>query len=115
MNMDLELAKERTVMAAQRTMSAWLRTGLTGIGGGFAIIRLLEFRTHWHEVLAYVIGQTFIVWGGFICLFAFYDYQRMVKRLQAESVTIVSPKEIFIISIVAFGCSLLLLLLTFHF
>lgn len=30
-----ELASERTLLAAERTFSAWIRTGLAALGGGF--------------------------------------------------------------------------------
>jgi len=36
-----ELAKERTLLAAERTFSAWMRTALAGIGGGLAVARLV--------------------------------------------------------------------------
>lgn len=76
-----EMAQERTRLAAERTLSAWVRTGLAGVGGGLAIIHLLYFDTSYNRMIAKMLGQFMILWGGMLFFYAFYDYHRVVKEL----------------------------------
>ena len=76
------LANERTRLAAERTFSAWIRTGLTAIGGGFAVMRLLSFKTVDHQLLAQLIGRFLIVWGIVVFVFAIFSYLRSCKKLE---------------------------------
>ncbi|MDP3450588.1 MAG: DUF202 domain-containing protein [Anaerolineaceae bacterium] len=39
-----ELASKRTALAAERTFSAWIWTGLAGVGGGIAVARLFKIK-----------------------------------------------------------------------
>ena len=59
-----ELASKRTVLAAERTFSAWIRTGLAGVGGGLAVARLLIFEKSEHQFMAKLIGALLIRWGA---------------------------------------------------
>ncbi len=115
MNLDLELAKERILLDAQRTVSAWIRTGLAGIGGGFAIFKLISFKVLWHEIVASIIGQVLIIWGALICIFAFYDYHKLIRRLKARDMLPAIPYQVFFICLIACCCGLFLFLITFKF
>jgi putative membrane protein len=65
-----QLASERTPLAAKRTFSAWIRTGLAAIGGGLAVARVLVFKSPAHELLAHAIGGLLVVWGASVFIHA---------------------------------------------
>lgn len=75
------LANQRTRFSAERTLSAWMRTGLASVGGGFAILRLLVFENVTHRLLADVIGEILLFWGIVIFIFALRDYHKTCIRL----------------------------------
>ena len=75
------LAEERTLLAAERTFSAWLRTALSAMAGGLAILRLIHFKTDIHKIIAHVIGETLILWGSAIIILASIDYKKSRVRL----------------------------------
>ncbi len=79
-----ELALERTIMAADRTYSAWVRSGLAGVGGGLAVARLLEINNHGNQVLAVVIAALLVIWGAIIFIYAIIDYRRTCVKLKQE-------------------------------
>ena len=79
-----ELASVRTLQAADRTFSAWIRTGLTGVGGGLAVARVIIFKSYEHQVVAHVIGALLVVWGASIFIYAIIDYRRTCARLKKE-------------------------------
>jgi putative membrane protein len=78
------LAQERTLLASERTFLAWLRTGLTSIGIGIAIARLLLFQNLEKAHLAQLVGQLLIVWGLVIFGFALVSYRRTCKKLSSS-------------------------------
>jgi putative membrane protein len=78
---DLELAQERTLLAAERTFSAWLRTALAGMAGGLAIMRLIAFRTELHQLIAQIMGELLIIWGFAIVILASLDYKKVQAKL----------------------------------
>lgn len=75
------LAEERTLLAAERTFSAWVRTALAAMGGGLAILRLISFKSEFHRIIAHVIGQTLIIWGCILIVFASLDYKKIQNKL----------------------------------
>lgn len=78
---DMVLAEERTLLAAERTFSAWLRTALAAMAGGIAIVRLIVFKTESHRVIAHLTGQILIFWGCMIIILASIDYKNMRNKL----------------------------------
>jgi putative membrane protein len=82
-----QLASERTLLAAERTFSAWIRTGLTAIGGGLAVARVLVFKSHAHELLAHAIGGLLVVWGASVFIHAILSYHHTCKRLSQEGLS----------------------------
>jgi putative membrane protein len=79
-NVDL-LAQERTLLAAERTFSAWVRTALAAMAGGIAILRLISFKTDMHKIIAHVIGETLILWGCFLIILSSIDYKKLRNKL----------------------------------
>ena len=79
-----ELATERTLLAAERTFSAWIRTGLAALGGGLAIVRALVFKSDTHQVVAHVIGGLLVIWGASIFVYAIFSYHRTCTRLSQK-------------------------------
>ncbi len=82
---DSLLAEERTLLAAERTFSAWLRTALAAMAGGIAILRLISFKTEFHKIIAHIIGETLIIWGCAIIVLASIDYKKLRMRFTATS------------------------------
>ncbi|MHB0987649.1 MAG: YidH family protein [Bellilinea sp.] len=68
-------------MAAERTFSAWIRTGLTALGGGLAVARALAFKSYMHQEVARVIGGLLVIWGASIFVYAIISYHRTCARL----------------------------------
>src|SRR5271168_467436 len=75
------LAQERTLLAAERTFSAWLRTALAAMAGGLAILRLVIFKTETHRIVAHIIGEILIVWACGLVIFSSIDYKKMRDKL----------------------------------
>lgn len=75
------LAEEQTLLAAERTFSAWLRTALAAMAGGLAVLRLITFRSELHKIIAHIIGETLILWGCLIIILASIDYKKTHDKL----------------------------------
>ena len=75
------LAEERTLLAAERTFSAWLRTALTAMAGGIAILRLISFKSDIHKIIAHIIGETLILWGCALIILLSIDYKKTRDKL----------------------------------
>ncbi len=75
------LAEERTLLAAERTFSAWLRTALAAIAGGIAILRLISFKSDTHRTIAHVIGEMLILWGILLIVMSSIDYKKTHQKL----------------------------------
>ena len=76
-----ELAQERTLLASERTFSAWLRTALAAMAGGIAILRLISFKTDTHRIIAHVIGEILILWGCLLVVMSSIDYKKIRDKL----------------------------------
>lgn len=72
---------EQVLFSAERTFSAWLRTALTAMAGGLAILRLISFKSELHRIIAHIIGETLIVWGCVLIIIASIDYKKLQSRL----------------------------------
>lgn len=81
----ITLAKERNRLAAERTFSAWLRTGLAGVGGGVVVIKFLTFSHAAHKALANMMGQMLILWGILIFIFALVGYFATYRSLNEKT------------------------------
>ena len=56
-----ELASKRTLLAAERAFSAWIRTSLAGVGGGLTVPRVLKFNSYEHLTVALLIGSLLVI------------------------------------------------------
>ena len=54
---DSILAEERTLLASERTYSAWIRTALAAMAGGIAVLRLITFKSDTHQIVAHIMGE----------------------------------------------------------
>jgi len=107
------LALERTVLAADRTLLAWVRTAVSLISFGFTIFKLLQYVQQ--ENIANVvrpqtprnIGIFMILVGIVPLLMAMIQYRHTLKRLQAKGHILFNPDFIAANLIFLFGFILL--------
>ena len=83
----------RVFFAAERTLLAWLRTGLTVIGLGFVVarfglfLRLITLQspvgagTHEHAAISAILGVLFVAAGATAILVATVQHRRFVLTL----------------------------------
>jgi len=83
------LALDRTRMAVERTLMAWVRTALSMLGFGFTIYKFLQVLQQ-DKILANLrpqaprdLGLTLIGLGTFSLIGASVQYRRHMKRLNA--------------------------------
>jgi len=75
-------AFERTKLAKERTLAAWLRTGLAIVAAGFAIAKLLPISDpRW---LIQLVSAIFIILGAMTFGIGFYSYYELVRKFAAE-------------------------------
>lgn len=82
------LQDPRVLFAAERTLLAWLRTGLTFIMFGFLIERsglILEILSSGQQTLntalTFWLGMAFILLGSFSSVYATSQFRRVLKTL----------------------------------
>jgi putative membrane protein len=106
-------AVERTLLAKERTFSAWMRTGLSTIAVGFAIVKLLEgMGTPW---IIHTAGAVLIFTSSAIQVMGFLGYRDTFRKLQEEGVEARSLWFIgFISAAVLFSSGLVVILIFFE-
>lgn len=88
MNTQTELAKERNRVAADRTLLAWIRNGMTLIGFGFGLDQILKaLHSNFGTVtslkyLTQTLNLAFVGLGAYVVLLAIVDYKDELRRLQ---------------------------------
>jgi len=80
-----EMALQRTVLANERTLNSWLRTGLAIVAAGFTIGMLLGEKGPIGP--ARIFGITLILVGGLVCVIGFVRYRTLRARLEPENVS----------------------------
>jgi putative membrane protein len=70
--------------AAERTLLAWVRTGLAMMGFGFLVAR---FATADVQTLAAWFGSVLVVFGALVNALALADYRHEVRRLGADGLS----------------------------
>lgn len=101
---------ERTGLALERTLAAWLRTGLTMIGVGLGVAKLLPDSTAlW---LARLLGIVLISGGGVVFLLGYHTYRRSLHDLIAAGYDLAPDWLITSIAGVLFFSTFLAVLLT---
>lgn len=91
------MADPRVFFAAERTLLAWVRSGLTVIALGFVVARFGLFlsllsgvsnktQDHYSNGLAGALGITLVVMGSGAVLAAMYNHRCYIRTLPAEDV-----------------------------
>lgn len=82
------LQDPRVLFAAERTLLAWIRTGLTFVMFGFLIERsglILQVLSDGQQIinttLTFWLGMAFIVLGSFSAVYATSQFRRVLKTL----------------------------------
>ena len=78
-----ELARQRTFLAAERTLFAVLRTGLAIAAGGGVIISLLG--ESWPPWVQVPLAAAFMIVGYFMVLHGLRRYRGIAKHVSRES------------------------------
>lgn len=87
-----QLALQRSFLAAERTLMAWIRTSISMIGFGFTLAKLFQSLADAHVLIkgpagrvwtAEGVGMLLISLGTFSLLFAVLDHRRELKQLQS--------------------------------
>lgn len=91
MNPQVELAKRRNRIAADRTLLSWVRTSLTLIGIGFGTDKVVEaLLGSSGEVsqlmkFAHLLGLALVGLGTYAVFSAAVDYHKELNKLQQEN------------------------------
>ncbi|MBA3700502.1 MAG: DUF202 domain-containing protein [Planctomycetes bacterium] len=83
----------RVLFAAERTLLAWVRTGITAIGLGFMVAKFdlfLRYVTPAHiphaPFVALAIGVALVLTGALLCLLAARQFRRLMATLKATDI-----------------------------
>jgi len=87
-----QLALQRSFLATERTLMAWIRTSLSMIGFGFTLAKLFQSLASSNVLIrgpagnvwtAEGVGITMISLGAFALIVAVFDHWRELKQLHA--------------------------------
>lgn len=105
----LELAAERTVLACERTYSAWVRTGLSAVGAAVGLHAVLK--THVPTLLLHLSGSGLLLFGA-LCFVAGAARSRVRAGLLRSTREMLDPRMavamnlLLFLGVVAAGASL---------
>jgi len=99
---NVELAKERNRVAAERTLMAWIRTSLSMIGFGCGIYYIIHNLNHFNnpvnEVrLSKIIGLSFVALGVFALVMASIQHIQELKHIRRSHYVYVSKSSLGLI------------------
>lgn len=86
------LALQRSFLAAERTLMAWIRTSISMIGFGFTVAKLFESLARSNVLIrgpagrvwtAEGVGLLLVSLGTFALVVAVFDHRRQMKQLRA--------------------------------
>jgi putative membrane protein len=92
LDQNTQLALQRSFLAAERTLMAWIRTSISMIGFGFTLAKLFQSLASSNVLIrgpagkvwtAEGVGMLLISLGTFALIFAILDHRRELKQLQA--------------------------------
>ncbi|MBG9982483.1 DUF202 domain-containing protein [Aerococcaceae bacterium DSM 111020] len=75
-----DLARNRTIQAAERTYAAWVRTGFSMAGVGWTFGTLLQDTNK--ETLALILGGGLIILGIICFIYGWIGFRRVYKYLE---------------------------------
>lgn len=87
-----QLALQRSFLATERTLMAWIRTSISLIGFGFTLAKLFQSLSDAHVLIrgpagrvwtAEGVGMLLISLGTFALVAAVFDHHRELKQLRA--------------------------------
>ena len=104
-------AVDRTLMAEERTYSAWVRTGLTSIASGLGIVKLTPGPL---DVSVRILGVLLVVAGGLAFAFGFWGYRQGTRNWTAAHTRAVPHQWIAILSTLFLAATALTLYLIFQ-
>ena len=107
----LRWTRQRTLLANERNLHGWIRTGLTAEAAGLGIARLLH-STGWLSV-ARASGIVLVLAGGIMFLLALRRYRLINHELQKTGIKRTTPTWIitFLITVLLLSAILAFLLL----
>jgi len=111
-----KLDQEKTFLAFDRTLLAWIRTGTSLLTFGFAIMKLLEEESHkpgQHPLLQMInpqyIGWT-MIFSGFIGLtMAVANYVKFGRQFQRKSLQIFASPTMIVSYVLILLCFVILM------
>jgi len=90
-NLSTELSIERSRLAAERTLMAWIRTSLSMISFGFTIFKFFQYMveskntTAWHPEGALHMGKILVILGTLLLIPASIQHWLYLRRLKKHS------------------------------
>ncbi|OPY29010.1 MAG: hypothetical protein A4E28_01167 [Methanocella sp. PtaU1.Bin125] len=106
------LARQRNVMAVERTFSAWLHTGLSLNAVALVMPKLVDIG-RWMWVVR-VLGIVLTLAAAVTYYFAYRQYHVASRNLEAQGIETGSHREIDVIVAALIFCTLLSLVLLFQ-
>lgn len=100
----VESMERTSVLANERTYAAWVRTGLTSLGGALALDRLLHGALPLHGVRT--IALLLVVMSGLFFFLAGWRYCHVANRLASTRVSGAPPLLLIALSILLVAMSL---------
>ena len=102
-------AHERTRLAKERTYAAWLRTGMSAVGIGLALVKLLpSIEPRW---VLQALGSVFVLAGITIFGMGFSTYHSVMKKLAREGYKGIPAAFMWVLTVIFFLGSILALVL----
>lgn len=92
LDQNTQLALQRSFLATERTLMAWIRTSISMIGFGFTLAKVFQSLASSNMLIrgpagnvwtAEGVGMLLISLGTFALIVAVFDHGRQVKQLQA--------------------------------
>lgn len=98
------LANERTLLANERTFIAWIRTGLALVSAGLGIIAFLGEAGP--TLLIRAMGILLVLTGEASYVFAYWRYNKIIKRLKDVGMDITPFWLLLVLTIVIFALTI---------
>lgn len=95
----------RFLLANERTLLAWIRTGLAIIAGGVAVSFVST-----HTLFGMMTGIGAIVFGGLLCLVGYYRYRVADQAIRNGELPSTNLGEmVVVVGVIAFAAALIVI------